>query len=53
MDFWKVSKGKIQDNWVMVDFPSVMKQLGVDIFNGMGWEKFDKDNDEVGEKKDD
>ena len=41
MDFWKVSKGKIQDNWVMVDFPFVMKQLGVDVFNGMGWEKFD------------
>ena len=41
MDFWKVSEGKIQDNWVMVDFPFVMKQLGVDVFNGMGWEKFD------------
>ena len=33
MDFWKVSEGKIKDNWVMVDFPFVMKQLGVDIFN--------------------
>ena len=42
MDFWKVSEGKIQDNWVMVDFPFVMKQLGVDVFDGMGWEKFDK-----------
>ncbi len=41
MDFWKVSEGKIKDNWVMVDFPFVMKQLGVDVFNGMGWEKFD------------
>ena len=41
MDFWKVSDGKIKDNWVMVDFPFVMKQLGVDVFNGMGWEKFD------------
>ena len=41
MDFWKVSEGKIKDNWVMVDFPFVLKQLGVDIFNGMGWEKFD------------
>jgi len=41
MDFWKVSEGKIQDNWVMVDFPFVLKQLGVDVFNGMGWEKFD------------
>ena len=29
MDFWKVSEGKIEDNWVMVDFPYVMSQLGV------------------------
>ncbi len=41
MDFWKVVDGKIVDNWVMVDFPYVMKQLGVDAFNGQGWEKFD------------
>ena len=41
MDFWKVSEGKIKDNWVMVDFPFVLKQLGVDVFDGMGWEKFD------------
>ena len=25
----------------MVDFPDVMKQLGVDVFEGEGWEKFD------------
>jgi len=41
MDFWKVRDGKIADNWVMVDFPHVMQQLGVDPFNGNGWEKFD------------
>ena len=41
MDFWKVKDGKIVDNWVMVDFPHVMRQLGVDPFNGHGWEKFD------------
>lgn len=41
MDFWKVVDGKIVDNWVMVDFPSVMQQLGVDPFNGHGWERFD------------
>ncbi|MDH3747601.1 MAG: ester cyclase [Gammaproteobacteria bacterium] len=41
MDFWKVVDGKIVDNWVMVDFPHVMQQLGVDPFNGQGWEKFD------------
>jgi hypothetical protein len=34
-----VVEGKIVDNWVMVDFPDVMKQLGVDAFNGHGWER--------------
>ena len=38
MDFWKVIDGKIVDNWVMVDFPSVLKQLGKDVFEGQGWE---------------
>jgi len=41
MDFWKVVDGKIVDNWVNVDFPYVMQQLGVDPFNGQGWEKND------------
>ncbi|MEM7282179.1 MAG: ester cyclase [Pseudomonadota bacterium] len=41
MDFWRVKDGKIVDNWVMVDFPSVMQQLGVDPFNGRGWEAYD------------
>jgi predicted ester cyclase len=41
MDFWKVVNGKIVDNWVMVDFPHVMRQLGVDPFRGQGWEAFD------------
>jgi predicted ester cyclase len=43
MDFWKVVDGKIVDNWVMVDFPYVMQQLGVDPFNGQGWENFDSE----------
>jgi predicted ester cyclase len=42
MDFWKVEDGKIVDNWVMVDFPSVLSQLGVDCFSGQGWEAFDR-----------
>jgi predicted ester cyclase len=42
MDFWKVVDGKIADNWVMVDFPYVMQQLGVDPFDGEGWEKYDE-----------
>jgi predicted ester cyclase len=41
MDFWKVVDGKIVDNWVMVDFPHVLAQLGVDVFNGHGWEHYD------------
>jgi predicted ester cyclase len=41
MDFWKVENGKITDNWVMVDFPYVMQQLGSDPFNGQGWENLD------------
>jgi len=41
MDFWLVKEGKIQDNYVMVDFPHVLAQLGVDVFNGQGWENFD------------
>jgi len=41
MDFWKVVDGKIVDNWVMVDFPHVMRQLGVDPFDGLGWEAYD------------
>ncbi len=43
MDFWRVKDGKIIDNWVMVDFPHVLRQLGVDIFNGHGWEAYDKE----------
>lgn len=42
MDFWKVEKGKITDNWVMVDFPHVLAQLGIDVFDGQGWEAFDR-----------
>jgi len=42
MDFWKVVEGKIVDNWVMVDFPHVLRQLGRDVFDGEGWEAFDE-----------
>lgn len=44
MDFWKVVDEKIVDNYVMVDFPHVMQQLGVDPFGGHGWEKLDSDS---------
>jgi len=42
MDFWKVVDGKIVENWVSVDFANVLSQLGVDVFNGEGWERFDR-----------
>lgn len=42
MDFWKVVNGKIVENYVMVDFPHVLAQLGVDCFGGQGWEAYDK-----------
>jgi predicted ester cyclase len=42
MDFLKVINGKIVDNWVMVDFPHVVAQLGHDLFNGEGWEAYDR-----------
>ena len=45
MDFWKVVDGKIADNWVMVDFPHVLAQLGRDVFGGQGWEAFDRGED--------
>ena len=41
-DFWKIQDGRIVDNWVNVDFAFVMAQLGVDVFNGEGWEKYDE-----------
>ena len=42
MDFWKVVDGKIVDNYVSVDFAWVLKQLGVDVFEGEGWEAYDR-----------
>ena len=42
MDFWKVVDGRIVDNWVMVDFPHVLAQLGHDVFGGEGWEAYDE-----------
>ena len=42
MDFWRVEDGRIADNPVSVDFANVLAQLGVDVFNGQGWEKYDR-----------
>ncbi|OYX43001.1 MAG: polyketide cyclase [Rhodobacterales bacterium 32-67-9] len=42
MDFWKIEDGRIRDNWVSVDFAFVLAQLGRDVFNGEGWEAYDR-----------
>ena len=42
MDFWHVENGRIKDNPVFVDFASVLMQLGRDVFQGDGWEAYDK-----------
>ena len=44
MDFWLVKEGRIADNWVSVDFPAILAQLGHDVFNGQGWEHYDDDS---------
>ncbi|WP_416686912.1 ester cyclase [Candidatus Pseudothioglobus sp. Uisw_041] len=41
-DFWEVKDGLIIDNWVTVDFPSILSQLDVDVFKGQGWEAYDR-----------
>lgn len=32
MDFWRVDGGRLADNWVFVDIPDVLAQLGLDPF---------------------
>jgi len=41
MDFWRVEDGRIADNPVSVDLAHVLFQLGVDVFDGQGWENYD------------
>ena len=49
MDFWKVQDGKIVENWVSVDFAGVLAQLGEDVFQGEGWEAYDRGEREAPE----
>ncbi|MEL7344010.1 MAG: ester cyclase [Pseudomonadota bacterium] len=42
MDFWRVEDGRIADNPVSVDLAYVLFQLGRDVFDGDGWETFDR-----------
>jgi predicted ester cyclase len=38
MDFWRIENGRIAENWVSVDLPLVLRQLGRDVFDGHGWD---------------
>ena len=38
IDFWRVADGLIVYNKVSVDFAELAHQLGVDLFQGNGWE---------------
>lgn len=42
IDFWEIRDGRIAYNKVSVDFPDVSAQLGLDLYAGEGWEKFDR-----------
>lgn len=42
IDFWRIADGKIAENRVSVDYPSVLHQLGHDVFGGHGWEGYDR-----------
>ena len=35
LDFWRCEKGKIRENWVLVDILDVYHQIGVDVFSRM------------------
>ena len=33
MDFWSARGGRLAENWVMIDIPDLMFQLGIDLFS--------------------
>ena len=35
LDFWRIERGKIRENWVMVDILDAYRQLGVDVLARM------------------
>ena len=35
LDFWRLERGRIRENWVMVDLLDVYDQLGVDVLGRM------------------
>ena len=39
MDFWRTENGKLVENWVMIDIPELLQQIGHDPFAGLGIEE--------------
>ena len=35
LDFWRIEKGLIRENWVLVDLLDLYQQIGVDVFARM------------------
>ena len=35
MDFWRRDRDRLAENWVMIDIPDVLRQIGVDVFARM------------------
>ncbi len=36
MDFWRADGDLLVENWVMIDIPDLLDQMGVDVFGAMG-----------------
>jgi len=32
MDFWRQASGRLIENWVMIDIPDILNQIGIDVF---------------------
>ncbi len=43
MDFWRVEDDELVENWVLLDIIDVMRQMGVDLLDGKGWDHRGKD----------
>jgi predicted ester cyclase len=39
VDYWRREDDKLKENWVFIDMPHVLKQLGIDVFALLNKEK--------------
>jgi hypothetical protein len=33
LDFWRIEKGLIRENWVLIDLLDIYRQIGIDVFD--------------------